>query len=403
MELQNSSASHERSCLLWDSSICSLYDETLINYNSNSGHNFIMLPVETEDGLLSLSGNILVTCEHVASEMHVLDIPIPKAPLRPPVIENSDSVDFSTEPVFSYLFHAGFVNEDVLHIPKLELDFANGDPRMDNEMYIKFVFQPLAAHAGDDHADVGANADSAISSILKQHMLSKPVEVGESMYVRDAFTSVLTELRKKKGTVSVMPTIEHADVVSHPPPPPPPPPPPGGPPPPPPPSGALPQQSAAGSGLRKFYWKPLEGKVEDDDEFVFHGEGDPDLDVNELRRMFSLSNHPPAAVARPKSSKPTIPTLLPVNRANIIQIFVTHLKTDMTKLRTAIVTGSDDWLTLEDVCDIQKMVPTAEEISLIRGHKGDVRLLSVADQFVAVMASIPLLNEKLDALRFRKV
>jgi hypothetical protein len=127
------------------------------------------------------------------------------------------------------------------------------------------------------------------------------------------------------------------------------------------------------------------------------------MDVNELRRMFSLSNHPPAAAARPKSSKPTVPTLLPVNRANIIQIFVTHLKTDMTKLRTAIVTGSDDWLTLEDVCDIQKMVPNAEEISLIRGHKGDVRLLSVADQFVAVMASIPLLNEKLDALRFRKV
>jgi hypothetical protein len=80
-----------------------------------------------------------------------------------------------------------------------------------------------------------------------------------------------------------------------------------------------------------------------------------------------------------------------------------HLKTDMTKQRTAIVTGSDYWLTLEDVCDIQKMVPNAEEISLIRGHKGDIRLLSVADQFVAVMASIPLLNQKLDALRFRKV
>jgi len=337
--------------------------------------------------------------------MHVLDIPIPKAPLRPPVIENSESLDFSIEPVFSYLFHAGFVNEDVLHIPKLELDFANGDLRMDNEMYVKFVFQPLDSHAGDDHVGASANGDSAISSILKQHMLSKPVEVGESMYIRDAFTSVLTELRKKKGASSVMPTIEHADVVSQPtvPPPPPPPPPPGGPPPPPPPSGARAQESAAGSGLRKFYWKPLEGKVEDADEFVFHGEGDPDMDVNELRRMFSLSNHPPAAAARPKSSKPTVPTLLPVNRANIIQIFVTHLKTDMTKLRTAIVTGSDDWLTLEDVCDIQKMVPNAEEISLIRGHKGDVRLLSVADQFVAVMASIPLLNEKLDALRFRKV
>ena len=75
----------------------------------------------------------------------------------------------------------------------------------------------------------------------------------------------------------------------------------------------------------------------------------------------------------------------------------------MTKLRTAVVTGADDWLTLEDVCDIQKMAPSAEEIALIRGHKGDVRLLSVADQFVAVMASVPLLNEKLDALRFRKV
>jgi hypothetical protein len=92
-----------------------------------------------------------------------------------------------------------------------------------------------------------------------------------------------------------------------------------------------------------------------------------------------------------------------VNRANIIQIFVTHLKADMSRLRTAVVTGADEWLTLEDVCDIQKMAPNAEEIAMIRGHKGDVRQLSVADQFVAVMASIPLLNEKLDALRFRKV
>jgi hypothetical protein len=98
-----------------------------------------------------------------------------------------------------------------------------------------------------------------------------------------------------------------------------------------------------------------------------------------------------------------VTTLLPVNRANIIQIFITHLKTDMTKLRTAIVTGADDCLSLEDVCDLQKMVPNADEVALIRGHKGDVRLLSAADQFVAVMASIPLLNEKLDALRFRKV
>jgi hypothetical protein len=49
------------------------------------------------------------------------------------------------------------------------------------------------------------------------------------------------------------------------------------------------------------------------------------------------------------------------------------------------------------------MVPNAEEIALIRGHNGDIRLLSIADQFVAVMASIPLLNEKLDAMRFRKV
>jgi hypothetical protein len=67
------------------------------------------------------------------------------------------------------------------------------------------------------------------------------------------------------------------------------------------------------------------------------------------------------------------------------------------------VTGADEWLTLEDICDLQKMTPSAEEAAVIRAHRGDVRLLSAADQFVAAMASIPLLNEKLDALRFRKV
>jgi hypothetical protein len=409
-DLHNSCASRERSCLLWDSSICSMYEETLSSYNSSSGHNFVMLPVVTEDGLLLLSNNILVTCEHISSDVHALDVPIPQHPFGPQFVDGSESSDILNQPVFSYLFHAGFVNEDVLHIPKVELDFANSDSRMDNEMYVKLVFQPLEGNEGSTMNDeVGdfSNGDgctrSAITSILKQQMLSKHVETGESMYVRDAFTSVLTELRKKKGASSVLPTIAYCDSVVPPPAPPPPPPPPAGPPPPPPPGLPRQQEGGGGSGLRKFYWKPLEGKAGDADDFVFHSDTNPDMDVNELRRMFALSANASAVVARPKSLKTTVPTLLPVNRANIIQIFVTHLKTDMTKLRTSIVTGADDWLTLEDICDIQKMVPTAEEIALIRGHKGDMRLLSVADQFVAVMASIPLLNEKLDALRFRKV
>jgi hypothetical protein len=408
-ELQNSCASHERSCLLWDSSICSLYEESLVSYNSSSGHNFVMLPVVTEDGLLSLSNNILVTCEHISADVHALDVPIPEYPLRPEAVDSSESLVSLNQPVFSYLFHAGFVNEDVLHIPKCELDFANSDSRMDNEMYVKLVFQPHEGSAINnqvvDFSDGDGSSGSAIASILKQQMLSKPVESGESMYVRDAFTSVLTELRKKKGASSVLPTIAHADVVGPPPPPAPPPPPPAAPPPPPPPPTGLPRnpEGGGGAGLRKFYWKPLEGKTEDVEDFVFSSDTKPDMDVNELRRMFTLATNTSAAVVRPKTSKTAVPTLLPVNRANIIQIFVTHLKTDMTKLRTSIVTGADEWLTLEDICDIQKMVPNAEEIALIRGHKGDMRLLSVADQFVAVMASIPLLNEKLDALRFRKV
>jgi hypothetical protein len=405
MESQSSGASHERSCLLWDSSICSLYDETLVKYNSISGHNFIMLPVVSEDGLLLLSNNILITCEHVASDVHALDVPIPQHPLRPQVVDGSESLEFLNEPVFSYLFHAGFVDEDVLHIPKNELDFANSDSRMDNEMYVKLVFQPFELSPTEDHIGDVSNVErvssGAVSSILKQQMLSKHVEVGESMYVRDAFTSVLSELRKKKGAASVLPSIAHVNVVEQAPPPPPPPPP--GPPPPPPAGPARLQGSGVGSGLRKFYWKPLDSKADDDHDFVFHCDSNPDLDVNELRRLFALTNNPSAAGLRPKTSKNSVPTLLPVNRANIIQIFVTHLKTDMIKLRTAIVTGADDWLSLEDVCDIQKMVPNIDEVALIRGHKGDVRLLSVADQFVSVMASIPLLNEKLDALRFRKV
>jgi hypothetical protein len=404
MELQNSSASHERSCLLWDSSLCSLYDDTLVSYNSNSGHNFIMLPVVTEDGLLSLSNNILVTCEHVASDVHALDIPIPQYPLRPQVSDGLESFDYFNEPVFSYLFHAGFVNEDVMHIPKSELDFANSDSRMDNEMYVKLVFQPLEGSVAEDSMGDAIDRDRFgsidVSSILKQQMLSKHVDVGESIYVRDAFTSVLTELRKKKGAASVLPRIAHVDAVAPEPPPPPPPP---GPPPPPPPGPPRPQDGGGGSGLRKLYWKPLESSAEGDNDFVFHCDSNPDMDVHELRRLFALANNPSTAAVRPKSSKPTVPTLLPLNRSNIIQIFITHLKTDMTRLRTAIVTGSDDWLSLEDICDIQKMVPNADEIALIRAHKGDIRSLSAADQFVAAMASIPLLNEKLDALRFRKV
>jgi hypothetical protein len=405
-ELQNSSASNERSCLLWDSSICNVCDDALVTYNSSSGHNFVMLPVVTEDGLLSLSNNILITCEHISADVHALDVPIPQYPLRPQSVDGSESSDYLNQPVFSYLFHAGFVNDDVLHIPKVELDFANSDSRMDNEMYLKLVFQPFDGSSIDNHDGDFSNGEerNSIASILNQHMLSKQVDSGESMYIRDAFTSVLTELRKKKGATSVLPNIEHAVVGGPPPVPPPPPPPAIGPPPPPPPPGLPRRQDAErGSGLRKFYWKPLEGKAQDVEDFVFDSDTNPDMDVNELRRMFALATNTSTVVARPKSLKTAVPTLLPVNRANIIQIFVTHLKTDMTKLRTSIVTGADEWLALEDICDMQKMVPNAEEIALIRGHKGDIRMLSVADQFVAVMASIPLLNEKLDAMRFRKV
>jgi len=95
-----------------------------------------MLPVEIEDGLLLLSNNILITCEHVAADVHALDVPIPQFPLRPKAVEEEEGEGGEgNEAVFSYLFHSGFVQEDVLHIPKVELDFANGDARMDNEMH----------------------------------------------------------------------------------------------------------------------------------------------------------------------------------------------------------------------------------------------------------------------------
>jgi len=92
--------------------------------------------------------------------------------------------------------------------------------------------------------------------------------------------------------------------------------------------------------------------------------------------------------------------LVDQKRAYNIEIRLKKWKMSHNEIRDAIITMDTEKLTPEIVEVLRGCVPTAQEIKLVCGYKGNTKLLSFTDMFFRSIAGIPKCQMRLDCLGF---
>lgn len=88
------------------------------------------------------------------------------------------------------------------------------------------------------------------------------------------------------------------------------------------------------------------------------------LDILELEQTFSMA--PPKAPASNKASsrRPQAITFLDITRSNNIGILLAKLKLPIPRISQAILAIDDETLGLDDLKNLSRLLPTAEEVNL---------------------------------------
>jgi hypothetical protein len=220
------------------------------------------------------------------------------------------------------------------------------------------------------------------------------------------------------------------------PPPPPPPPPPGGrggpPPPPPPPGCAPPPPPPGGRGpplppgggpagsaggipgvvpKKIVHWKKVPGQRLANSLWTAQKESSSALDLTqhsqELVSLFFEDTQ--AQKAKGKGSKPgnglgksKVVTLLDLKRANNIAISLSRFKCTHKEIQEAIVSLDEQLLSLEQLQAILGLLPTSDEMKMLKAYKGDVDKLGPSEQFLLTLARIPKVEAKVQGFIFKQ-
>eukprot|EP01096_Ripella_sp_DP13-Kostka_P014378 TRINITY_DN647_c0_g1_i1.p1 TRINITY_DN647_c0_g1~~TRINITY_DN647_c0_g1_i1.p1 ORF type:complete len:1074 (+),score=617.15 TRINITY_DN647_c0_g1_i1:530-3751(+) len=223
------------------------------------------------------------------------------------------------------------------------------------------------------------------------------------------------------------------------PPPPPPPPGSGGPPPPPPPGGAGGPPPLPGSGgppplpsgppvpkkkvikpavkMRALNWNKIEGKNAAntiwektiDDEKIMGS-----LNISELEMLFTAvhkKEEVPAAgdagdsesSSGARAAKKQTIMLLDHRRANNVPIVLSRFgRLSYDEIKTAILTLNEDVLTSENLNALKELVPTPEEVEILKEYSGDLEQLGKAERFFMTIMDIPKLALRLNSFSIRQ-
>eukprot|EP01111_Echinosteliopsis_oligospora_P017871 TRINITY_DN7913_c0_g1_i1.p1 TRINITY_DN7913_c0_g1~~TRINITY_DN7913_c0_g1_i1.p1 ORF type:complete len:1046 (-),score=339.10 TRINITY_DN7913_c0_g1_i1:117-3254(-) len=201
-------------------------------------------------------------------------------------------------------------------------------------------------------------------------------------------------------------------------PPPPPPPPGGGPPPPPPPGGKLGSKPAAPAKppgpvpkvkMVQFNWKKLGTNVSAEDTFWgkatdkindIKGEFDTLEELFGAKKPAAKPTDGAAAEDSKAPAKPTVVSLLDPKRTQAISIFLSRVKLSNRDIKEAILNMDSSRVAIEDLKNLLKNVPTAEEIEMLKSYQDDVSQLGKPEHFFLEIMDIPRLSAKLESFIF---
>ncbi|ETV96975.1 hypothetical protein, variant [Aphanomyces invadans] len=156
--------------------------------------------------------------------------------------------------------------------------------------------------------------------------------------------------------------------------------------------------------LRGLYWTALpdaavEGSIwEKMDEsklgLDLSGTLDKEFGQDSNSRTDSMSTLPPQAAA----IKPKVVHLVDPKRQQNCSIALSRFRMTPLALKQAILTLDDSVLTFERVQILESLVPTPEEVELVKGYEGDPAILGDTEKFFVAVLDIPRLAQRLRAV-----
>ncbi|EKX39718.1 hypothetical protein GUITHDRAFT_89015 [Guillardia theta CCMP2712] len=94
--------------------------------------------------------------------------------------------------------------------------------------------------------------------------------------------------------------------------------------------------------------------------------------------------------------------LLDLKRANNIAITLSRFKSSNAEIKNAILTLDEGLLSLEQLQMLLTLLPTPDEIRMLKSYKGEVEKLGPSEQFLHTMAKIPKVEARVQGFIFKQ-
>ncbi|ETV79003.1 hypothetical protein, variant 1 [Aphanomyces astaci] len=160
--------------------------------------------------------------------------------------------------------------------------------------------------------------------------------------------------------------------------------------------------------LRSLYWTPLPDAAVEGSIWLNLDETKLGLDLGILDKEFGpdkktdplmLSSSPTkTGKAISTTAKPKVVHLVDSKRQQNCSIALSRFRMAPKDIKAAIVALDDNVLTLERIQSLAAMVPTADEVDLVKGYEGDVALLGETEKFFLAISDLPRLAQRLKAM-----
>ncbi|RHY42329.1 hypothetical protein DYB26_000796 [Aphanomyces astaci] len=160
--------------------------------------------------------------------------------------------------------------------------------------------------------------------------------------------------------------------------------------------------------LRSLYWTPLPDAAVEGSIWLNFDETKLGLDLGILDKEFGpdkktdplmLSSSPTkTGKAISTTAKPKVVHLVDSKRQQNCSIALSRFRMAPKDIKAAIVALDDNVLTLERIQSLAAMVPTADEVDLVKGYEGDVALLGETEKFFLAISDLPRLAQRLKAM-----
>ncbi|OQR80657.1 formin-homology 2 domain-containing protein [Achlya hypogyna] len=150
--------------------------------------------------------------------------------------------------------------------------------------------------------------------------------------------------------------------------------------------------------MRNLYWTPLADACVEGSVWASMDESTLSLDWQLLEREFGLETGKREVAVGPSAPKPKVVHLVDAKRQQNCSIALSRFRMPPKDIKQAIVALDAAVLSLERVSILQGLVPTAEELDLVKGYEGDATLLGETEKFFLAVADVPRLAQRLEAM-----